>query len=418
MIAIPYGSDSLSLEIAEGNFAGLLSPPKTQAAPNPKAAVERALQEPEGATFPTVSANSKITIVVDDATRVTPTRTLLAVILPALRNLGAKKDQVCISIANGLHEPGDPETLRALFGPEVIRDYRVVNHNSREPSSLVYLGTTKRGTPVDVNRAVIENEIRILTGVIEPHQLAGYSGGAKAIVPGLSSHRTINANHSLMLEENVYAGNMKNNPLREDIEEAVALTHSTGTNFIVNSVVNEERQIVHVVAGDEIEAHRKGVAFSRDISSIRIKERPDVVIASPGGYPRDLNLYQSQKALGHIEGIIKKGGVAVLLAECRYGTGSKLCEEWMMRDAEPEQIIERLKREGFNMGAHKAYQLARFMVKANLILVSKLPQELTKRMHLKTAPNLEQAYREALEITGPDARVIVCPQAAASVPVL
>lgn len=417
-IEIPCGSDSLSLEIAEGNLADVASLPKTHAALHPEKAVEKALKEPVGAMFPTVSDSSRITIVVDDTTRITPTKTLLSVILPALHDLGVKKNRVCISVANGLHEPSDQETLRALLGDRIVRDHRVVNHNAQELSNLTYLGTTKRGTPVDVNRVVTENDVRILTGIIEPHQLAGYSGGVKALVPGLSSQRTITANHSLMLEENVHAGSMQNNPLREDLEEAVGLTHRSGKNFLVNSVVNEERQIVQVVAGDEIRAHRTGVALSRDISSIKVKESADIVITSPGGYPRDLNLYQSQKALGHIEGIIKKGGVAVLVAECRNGTGSKTCEEWMMRDAEPGQIIERLKREGFNMGAHKAYQMARFMVKAKLILVSKLPQELTKSMHLHTAPTLQQAYQEALEIAGRDARVIICPQAAATVPVL
>jgi nickel-dependent lactate racemase len=417
-IQIPYGSEFLNLEVAADNLVDIVRPTKTPAASDPEAVIERALKEPVGATFPAVSESSRITIVVDDATRVTPTRTLLFVLLRRLHNAGAKKNQITVGVANGLHEPGDNETLLGLLGEQVMHDYRVMNHNPRESSNLTYLGDTKRGTPVDLNTAASETNIRILTGIIEPHQLAGYSGGVKALVPGLASVRTVTANHSLMLDERVHAGNIQDNPLRNDLEEAVSLTHASGRNFIVNSIVNDERQIVNVVTGDEIQAHRKGAALSREISSYKVKELIDVVIASPGGYPRDINLYQSQKALGHIEQIITKGGVAVLVAECRNGVGSKTCEEWMARDPEPVQLIQRLKDEGFNMGAHKAYQLARFMVKANLILVSKLPRELTDKMHLRTCPTLEQAYREALEIAGRDSRVVVCPQAAATLPIL
>lgn len=416
-IEIPYGSEILNLEMKPRNLKDVVSPAKTQAAANPEGIVEKALLAPVGATFPTVSDSSQIAIVVDDATRVTPTRALLPVLLRHLHNSGAKREQIMISVANGLHEPGNRETLLGLLGEDAIRDYKIVNHDAKE-ANLTYLGETKRGTPVDVNSAADQANIRILTGIIEPHQLAGYSGGVKALVPGLASVRTVTANHSLMLDERVHAGNIQNNPLRDDLEEAVGLTHNSGQNFIVNSVVNDERQIVDVVAGDEIKAHRKGVALSCEISSYRVKEMADVVIASPGGYPRDINLYQSQKALGHIEQIIAKGGVAVLVAECRNGIGSKTCEEWMARDANPAQLIQRLKNEGFNMGAHKAYQLARFMVKANLILVSKLPRELTDKMHLHTSPTPGQAYREALEIAGRDARVVVCPQAAATLPIL
>jgi nickel-dependent lactate racemase len=417
-IEIPYGSEYLNLEVAAGSLIDVVRPRKTQAASDPEGVVERALKEPIGLAFPVLSENSRITIVVDDATRVTPTKTLLSVLLRRLYHSGAKRDRITVSVANGLHEPADQETLLALLGEHVMQEYRVVNHNPREPSNLAYVGETKRGTPVDVNIGATRANIRILTGIIEPHQLAGYSGGVKALVPGLASVRTVTANHSLMLDERVHAGNIQDNPLRDDLEEAVSLTHSSGQNFIVNSIVNDERQIVDVVAGDEIQAHRKGVGLSREISSHRIETIADVVIASPGGYPRDINLYQSQKALGHTEQIIAHGGVAVLVAECRNGIGSKTCEEWMERDAEPAQLIQRLKNEGFNMGAHKAYQLARFMVKANLILVSKLPPELTKKMHLHTSPSMREAYREALEIAGRDARVIVCPHAAATLPIL
>lgn len=394
----------------------VLNPPKAPAAQDPRAAVEKALGNPQGADLPSISKVSKINIIVDDATRVTPTKLLLSVILPKLQNLGARQDQISISIANGLHEISDQQTVSNLLGDDVATSYRVVNNNGSDTSVFADFGKTGRGTPVEVNEHVTDCDLRILTGIVEPHQLAGYSGGVKAMIPGVSSEKTITANHSLMLNENVRVGKVEGNSLREDLEEAAALTHGSGQNFIVNTVVNEDREIVHVVAGDEIQAHRKAVALSREISSVSVQEKADVVIASPGGYPRDLNLYQSQKALAHIEGIIKKNGVAVLLAECRNGTGSKTCEEWMTRGAQPADIIRRLKTEGFNMGAHKAYQLARFMVKANIVLVSNLPRELVESMHLHTAANLEDAYREALDIVGSDARVVVCPYAAATLP--
>jgi nickel-dependent lactate racemase len=417
-IEIPYGTQLLSLEIEPRNFVGVVTPPKVEPAPDPKAVIGNAFKQPIGASFPTLSAASKICIVVDDATRVTPTKTLLSAILERLEESGVNRGQVSICIANGLHEMGDQASVNALLGEMTVNSYRVINHDPRDKDTLVYLGNTPRGTPVDVNRVIVESDVRVLTGIIEPHQLAGYSGGVKAVVPGLSSERTITANHSLMLDENVRVGKIDGNPLREDLEEAAKLTHRDGQNFIVNSIVNEDRKIVQVVAGDEVEAHRRGVVLSKKISSVAVAEEADLVIASPGGYPRDINLYQSQKALAHIERIIKPGGVAVLVAECKRGTGSKTCEEWMKRDAKPADIIHRLKSEGFNMGAHKAYQLARFMVRANLILVSTLPDDLVKSMHLHTSPTLKQAYEEALTTVGRDARVTVYPRAAAILPEL
>ncbi len=418
-IEIPYGAQLLSLEVEPRNFVGIVTPPKVEPAPDPKAIIGYAIEHPIGASFPTLSETSKVSIVVDDATRVTPTKTLLSVILARLEESGVSHGQVSICIANGLHEMGDQATVNALLGEAIAKGYRVINHDARDKDALVYLGNTHpRGTPVDVNRVIVESDVRILTGIVEPHQLAGYSGGVKAVVPGLSSERTITANHSLMLDENVRVGRIEGNPLREDLEEAARLTHRDGQNFIVNSIVNEDRNIVQVVAGDEVEAHRSGVVLSKKISFVPVAEEADVVIASPGGYPRDINLYQSQKALAHIEHIIRPGGVAVLVAECRHGTGSNTCEEWMKRDPKPADIIHRLRSEGFNMGAHKAYQLARFMLRANLILVSTLPDDLTKSMHLHSSPTLKQAYEEAFTTVGRDARVTVCPRAAAILPEL
>lgn len=417
-IDIPYGTRLLSLEVEPRNFVGIVTPPKVEPAPDPKAIIGYALEHPIGASFPTLSETSKVSIVVDDATRVTPTKTLLSAILTRLEESGVSRGQISICIANGLHEMGDQATVNALLGEVIAKGHRVINHDARDKDALVYLGNSHRGTPVDINRVIVESDVRILTGIIEPHQLAGYSGGVKALVPGLSSERTITANHSLMLDENVRVGRIEGNPLREDLEEAARLTHRDGQNFIVNSIVNEDRNIVQVVAGDEVEAHRRGVGLSKKISSVTVAEQADVVIASPGGYPRDINLYQSQKALAHIERIIRPGGVAVLVAECRKGTGSKTCEEWMKRDPKPADIIHRLKSEGFNMGAHKAYLFARFMLKANVILVSNLPAGVLKSMHLRTSPTLKQAYEEALTTVGRDARVTVCPRAAATLPEL
>jgi nickel-dependent lactate racemase len=417
-IAVPYGCQFLSLNIEPRNFAGVVTPPNVDPAPDPKATIEDALDHPVGAQFPVLSKTSKVIIVVDDATRVTPTQTLLSALLGRIQELGVSRERVSIGVANGLHVVGDQTTLHSLLGEAIAKSYRVVNHDARDKGALVYVGHTTRGTPVDVNRAIMQSDIRFLTGIIEPHQLAGYSGGVKAVVPGLSSERTITANHSLMLNEDVQVGRIDGNPLREDLEEAVNLTHKEGLgqDFIVNSIVNDDRKIVQVVAGDEITAHRKGVALSRDTSSVPAPKEADVVIASPGGYPRDINLYQSQKALAHIERIIRPGGVAVLAAECRNGTGSKMCEDWMKRDSKPADIIQRIKNEGFNMGAHKAYQFARFMVRARVILVTNLPADLTKSMHIDTARSLEQGYQEALNIAGRDSRVIVCPRATAMLP--
>ena len=278
--------------------------------------------------------------------------------------------------------------------------YGKVNAIEHDVNDCVNLGTTKRGTPVDIFRPVVDADIVICTGTIEFHYYAGYSGGAKSILPAVSSKRSIDANHALMLDPNSSAGRL-DSPVRDDLEEAARML---GIDFILNVVLNDRREIISAAAGDYIEAHRKGAGFLDRLSRIEV-EPSDIAIVSPGGWPRDIDIYQSHKALEHARNAVKDGGSIILVAECREGYGNRVFEEWL--ESGRDEVIDKFKS-GFVMGGHKAALIAALSKKIDLYLVSSLPDDMVRKAYFIPA-SLEKALEAALSKHGKDAKIIVMP---------
>lgn len=309
----------------------------------------------------------------------------------------------------GSHRTHTEEEKKKLAGE---RAYAEIRCEDSDPLDCIHLGRTIHGTPVDITRRVAKADRRICLGNIEYHYFAGYSGGAKAIMPGVSTRDAIQANHSMMVEPSACAGNLDNNPLRKDIEEAA---HICGVDFILNAVLDEHKRIIRAVAGDVTKAHRAGCAFLDTLYQKRISGRADIVIVSQGGAPKDLNLYQTQKALDNAGHAVKEGGIIILAGSCKEGLGEKTFEQWMLGAKAPEELIERVKHD-FRLGGHKAAAIAMVLERASIFLVSEMEPEFVKSLFMEPFQQIQRAYDEASARLGRDASIIVMPYGGSTLP--
>jgi len=413
---IPYGETSISLRQPPGTAIQVFCPGRTESVRDESAEVARAIQAPIGDVLIDQAKRARrVSIAISDKTRPVPYHAVLPPLLQRLRQAGVRDSSICILVGTGAHGPMSDEEMARMLPVGIFDRYQVTSHDARDPATLAFVGTTSRGTPIWVNRKFLEGEFRVVVGNVEPHQFAGFSGGAKGVVVGLGGLATIQANHAMMTHPQAELGRSTDNPVWEDIAEAGSLI---GIDLAVNVVLDRRGRIAKAFAGAVPEAHKAAIQLCERVSRVEIPEPADVVIASPGGYPKDINFYQSQKALGHASRAVKQGGTVILVAECREGLGDSLFEEWMASSRSPHEILARFKREGFKLGAHKAYLVARDLVRAEVILVSQLPACSVRTLMMACAPSLENALEKALAKHGRAARVLALPRAASSVPVL
>jgi len=352
-------------------------------------------------SFASLLPDARAAVVVSDVTRPCPSHRILPALLEELSPL--RPEQISILFALGGHRPHSPEEQVRLVGEEVARSG--VRLLDLETSRCRPVGTTSRGTRLEVFEPYLDADLRVCVGNIEYHYFAGFSGGAKAVVPGLCSYAAISDNHSMMLAPTARAGIMEGNPVREDIDEAAEMI---GIDFILNVLLDEEKRIWHAVAGHFLAAHRAGAEIYDRRCDLRIAEAADVVIASPGGRPKDINLYQAQKTLDNVSGAVKDGGVIVLVARCPEGFGQRVFEEWMTGMGRPQVLIDRIRRE-FVLGGHKAAAVAGLLDRADVYLVSEFPDDVVRRMCMTPFSSVDEAVAAALARAGDAARCLVVP---------
>lgn len=407
-VSLPYGTGEVRLKLPLGR-ATLLMPNELPGVGDEEAEIRRAMREPIG-TFPLAvlaEGRRSAAVVIDDATRRVPTSAMLRPIVDELRGAGVPTEGITVVVATGLHRPlSSAEAQRVLDGLPL----RLINHDPHDPEQLVEFGSTSRGIPVRVNRTVAEAQLRILTGDVELHQFAGYGGGAKSVLPGLCDLEGIRLTHANMEAPGAGPGRIDDNPVRQDIEEAADLL---GVHFLVNVVLNSRGQVVRAVAGNIHAGFRAGVEIVDSIYKVCVPEPADVVICSPGGYPKDIDLYQSQKAIRSARRIIKPGGTIIALAECREGHGCDLAYAWARQARSPQEIIDRHRKQ-FVIGGHKAYQLAADVQYAVVYLYSSMPSEIVKTFFLKPLADLH----EAEAIADGAESILVLPQATLTLPLL
>ena len=406
-----FGDGQQIVEAPDANVVGILTPNEVPLGATGADAVVEALQNPIGS--PRLSAivkpGEKIAIITSDVTRPMPTAMVMPALLDELYLAGVKPEDITLVFGLGIHRGHTAEEMKKLAGERAFREIRCVDSN---PDDCVHYGITKRGTPVDIARVVAEADRRVCLGNIEYHYFAGYSGGGKALMPGVSTRLAIQRNHSLMVNPDSCAGKLEGNPLREDIEEAARMV---GADFLLNVVLDEHKKIVRAVAGDMVKAHRAGCDFLDKFYLKPIPARADIVLVSQGGAPKDLNLYQTQKALDNAKHAVKPGGVVILIGSCREGMGEHTFEEWMTTSPTPESMIERIRRD-FMLGGHKAAAIAMVLESADIYLVSDLPDDFVRRIFLKPYPSAQAALDAALEKLGHDATILSMPYGGSTLP--
>lgn len=408
-----FGKGIQTVELPEDNLMGVLTANTVEYDLTGEDEVERALAEPIGAPKleEVVKPGEKIAIVTSDITRPCPTWQIMPALLRHLYAAGVKREDITLVFALGSHRHHTPEEMQHLAGDLAYNEITCVDSN---PDDCINLGVTKSGTPVDITRVVAEADRRICLANIEYHYFAGYSGGAKSIMPGVSNRAAIQSNHSMMVRPEAHAGRLAGNPIREDIEEAAAIC---GIDYIVNVVLDEHKQIIKAVAGDVTAAHRAGCAFLDTLYRKEIAKKADIVLVSQGGAPKDLNLYQTQKALDNAKHAVRDGGVIVLIGSCKEGLGEKTFQQWIEEATCPKDLIDRVQAD-FKLGGHKAAAIAMVLENADVYLVSEMPEELTKKCFLTPFSSAQQALDAAFAKLGQDASVLSMPYGGSTLPQL
>ena len=413
-VDLPYGDSILEIDVPD--TARVVIPEEMPGLPDERAEIRRALNDPIGTASLSQLARGKAdaVIVINDITRPAPNRLMLEELLQDLAQAGITEDSITVVIATGNHRPNDEAEIRGMIGPDLASRLRVVNHDCENKSLLTELGQTDTGVPVWINSLVASASFKIVTGLITPHHAAGYSGGRKSILPGVAGLETLNRHHSLPIRPYHPAfGWMKGNPFHE---EAVKVVRNVGVDFILNVVKNSCGQVVAAVAGELEAAHEHGVALCEKIWQLNLPHTYDIVIVSPGGFPRDIDLHQSQKAMSAAEMVIAKEGIIVLVAECRDGIGKYA--DWLKQAGSPREVIERFECEGFTRDhSSKAFMCARALEHHRVYFYcSGIAGHELEQMFFHAAQSPQEAVDRALAIKGADARALVLPQAVSCVP--
>ena len=416
-VNLAYGSGHLSIEVPD-NRTTVIEPTHIDGLADEKMAVLDALQNPLGSQplLERIPADTKICIAFTDLTRATPNDRIIPWLL---EHLGEPNDNITLLNQLGTHRPNTREELETMLTPEVVANYRVLNHEPENPEALVQVGTTADGTPALINRHIVDADLRIITGFIEPHFFAGFSGGVKGIMPGCAGLETVMSNHGAknIGDPQATFGITEGNPLWEELRN-IAL--KTGPSFLLNVTLNEQRDITNVFAGDIIEAHKSGCAFVKNSAMQRVEQPFDIVVTTNSGYPLDLNLYQGVKGMSAGARVLKKGGTLILAAECREGVpgGSPLDD--LLRSADSiEEILTMLSTPGFVRPEQWQAQIQALVQRhAEVLVHSMLDNDTIEACHLVPCGDISAEVTKRLYQLGPDARMAVLPQGPLTIPYL
>jgi nickel-dependent lactate racemase len=375
--------------------------------------VEAALDKPlGGGRLPDYGGAGSAAIAINDKTRPVPHGHLLPPLLRRLEGLGLAPEAITLLIATGAHRPMPPDEFERVVPAAVLARYPVYCHDADDTANLVHLGATSRGTPVWVNRRFVAADLRLVVGNVEPHQFQGFSGGAKSAAIGLAGRETIDRNHALMTDPRARLGRYADNPARQDVEEMGA---RIGVQFALNAVLNGQKQIAHAVAGAPRAVMAAAMPLSRQVSQAAVTAPFDLVIASAGGHPKDLNLYQAQKALAHAALVTRDGGTVIVVAACPEGAGSQRYVDWMEGMVCHQAVLDRFGREPFRVGPHKAFLISRDAAQVRTILVSEMAPGLVRRLLLTPAGSVDAALGLVLPDLPEGSRVGIMPRASSTV---
>ncbi len=418
-VKLAYGRGQLTVALPDDRTT-VIAPSHNPGLPDEKAAVISALQAPIGAPplRELLRATHRVCIAFTDLTRATPNERIIPWLLEFLDGL-VPRENITLLNQLGTHRPNTRAELETMLTPQVMANYRVLNHESDNPGALVQLGTTRDGTPALINRHLVEADVRIITGFIEPHFFAGFSGGPKGIMPGCAGLKTVMSNHGAnnIGHPRAAFGITVGNPLWEELRD-IALR--VGPSFLLNVSLNERKQITGVFAGELLAAHKAGCEFVRQSAMQKVKAPFEIVVTTNSGFPLDLNLYQGVKGMSAAARIVQENGTIILACECCEGVpaGSPL-DQLLRRATSPEEILAMLATPGFVRPEQWQAQIqALIQRKASVLVYSSLADDIVRACHLTPCRDISAVVEERLRQLGPQARVAVLPQGPLTIPYL
>jgi nickel-dependent lactate racemase len=423
---VPFGKSSLEFELPPGLSLDTVKAQSAEPLKNLPQAIKQALANPLG-TAPLrelAGPGQKVCIVFTDITRSTPDHLLVPALLKELEGAGVQDEDLTLLCGIGMHRPSTPQEKITKLGRQVLDRYRVIDNEPQNPAALIDLGKTAGGVPVQIHRAAVNADLLIATGIVEPHQYAGYSGGRKTLAVGAAGEELIAYTHGAVFVDHpgTRLGQIDQNPFHEAITEAA---RRAGLNFILNVVLDDQKQVLRLAAGDPEEAFLDLVDFARSVYEAPIPHPYDIVIGGVG-YPKDSNLYQASRAPTYLyfapEPVVRPGGYLIIPAPCQEGVGSGVGEQRFlsaMRDApDIPSILSDARKNGYPPGQQRAFVLAKVLEKSHIIIVGCEFPDLVKDCKMIPAETMAEAISMAVSDLGADPRILLVPHAMLTLPVI
>ena len=411
-VGMKYGRNLLEVEIPERNLAGILTLQKSVPIEDPEHAVWDAIQLPiHSAPLATLAKNrTSACVVISDITRPVPNKLILPPILQTLESNGIPREKITILIATGIHRPNEGKELEEMVGTEIMNSYRIVNHFSQRIETHKYLGLTQGGAPVYIDKTYLESDLKVTTALIEPHLMAGYSGGRKSICPGLASIETMKVLHGPEILEHPKAcvGVLEGNPLHI---EATEIALMAGVDFNVNVTIDDQRRLTGIFAGDIVESHLAGVKSVEKQVMATVPKPVDAVLVSSAGYPLDTTFYQAVKGVLAAVEIVKPNGSIILVAECSEGIGSGPFTDLILKTKDLKQFIHDIyDPANFVIDQWQLEELAKAVRKAEIYCYADgIPYDQLKDLFVQPIRTPEEGIKRVLSKHGDKAQIAVLP---------
>ena len=412
-VEMRYGTGTLPIEIPDRNVVKVLEISDSIPLPDEDGAVREAIAAPIASSPLAELANGRESacIVISDITRPVPNKVILPPMLETLEASGIPREKITILIATGIHRPNNAEELEIMVGRDIMETYRIVNHLSQKPETHTHLGETQNGTPVYINKTYLDSDLKVITGLIEPHLMAGYSGGRKAICPGIAAVETMKVMHGpeLMEHPKSAVGILEGNPFHI---EATEIALMAGVDFNLNVAIDKERRITGVFAGDMVESHRIGAEFVEQQAKVTLPAPADAVVVSSAGYPLDATFYQAVKGLLTAVEIVKQGGSILLVAACSEGIGSKPFTDLIFKTDDLTAFVQGLYNPAnFVIDQWQLEELAKVARKADIYFYTDgIPYHQRAKLFVQPLKQAQEGITEILNQYGEDAQIAVIPE--------